>query len=174
MSRVTEPRRRGGTLRDMLLSIGVTLLLVGFLVAVTHRDHGDGVRTVPWRAIASQVAAPLQPPADLPAGSRATSARLTSGTHRGLHIGTLTKAGHYVALEAAATTAQRYLDEVLPAAKVVGVQTIGDVAWSRRQITTREGHVTRALVRQQAGVTVVVAGTGSWDELAAFVASGRL
>ena len=171
---MTQPaRRRGGTLRDMLLSIAVTLALVGFLVAVTHRDHGDGVRTVPWRAIAAQVAAPLQPPADLPAGSRATSARLTSGSRRGLHIGTLTAAGHYVALEAAATTAASYLDEVLPSAKPSGRQQVGATTWQRRQIVTRDGHITRALVHQAGGVTVVVAGTGSWDELAAFVESAR-
>jgi hypothetical protein len=169
--RVNERRRFG--VGDMVRSLAVVLLFVGFLVLVTHRDHGDGVRTVPWRAIAAQAPAPLKAPADLPDGSRATSARLTSSTRKGLHVGTLTRSGRYVGLEESATTAAAYLSGLLPKAKTVGKQSIGDVTWTRRQSTDDEGHVTRALTRTDQGVTFIVVGTGTWAELTAFVTAAR-
>jgi hypothetical protein len=158
----------------MLVALAVTMLFATTLVLITYRNHGDGVRTVPWRPIAAQAKAPLRAPLDLPTGWRATSARLVSGTHKGLHIGSLTTAGRYVALEEAVTTAPTYVTELVPGAKGAGKQQVGANTWERRQIVDREGRMTRALIRREAGVTYIVVGTGSWEDLGALITSGGL
>lgn len=162
------------TVGDMARSLGVTFLFIGFLLAVTHRDHGDGVRTVEWKPVVAQLPGPLLRPAGLPDGYRVTSARRLSAGKPGLHIGSLTPAGRYVALEESTRADSDYLQEVAGAVTPDGSQRVGGQLWSRWQRTDREGRVTRVLTRAAGAVTIVVHGTASWDELAQLITVARL
>lgn len=162
------------TVGDMVRSLGVTFLFIGFLLAVTYRDHGDGVRTVPWKGVVAQLPAPLLKPAGLPEGYRVTSARRMSAGKPGLHIGALTPEGRYAALEESTTTDSGYLREVAGAVTPDGTERVGGQPWSRWQFTDREGRVTRVLTRQAGPVTIVVHGTASWDDLTELISVARL
>lgn len=162
------------TVGDMVRSLGVTFLFIGFLLAVTYRDHGDGVRTVEWKRVVAQLPAPLVKPADLPEGYRVTSARRLSAGKPGLHIGALTPEGRYAALEESTSTDSGYLRVVAGAVNPDGSQQVGGQPWARWQLTDREGRVARVLTRTTGGVTIVVHGTASWDELAELITVARL
>lgn len=163
------------TMGDMARSLGVTFILIGFILLVTHRDHGDGIRVVDWKPVVARLEPPLLRPASLPEGWRVTSARRESAGRPGLHIGALTRAGRYVGLEESQTgDAAAYLAELMTTPAAAGQVELGGHTWSRFQSSDREGHTTRALLRASSGVAVVVLGTGSWDDLGALVTSSGL
>lgn len=162
------------TVGDMVRSLAVTFALIGFILLVTHRDHGDGVNTVSWQPVVNHLPAPLLKPAGLPEGYRVTSARNVSGGKPGLHLGALTKAGRYVAVEEAVATDADWLTGVTGQTAAAGSVSIGGHAWTRSQSTDREGHVTRVLTRTEGSVTLVVFGTAPWEDLDELITVARL
>lgn len=162
------------TFGDMVRSLAVTFALIGFILLVTHRHHGDGISTVAWQPVVTRLPAPLLKPTTLPEGYRVTSARVVSGGKPGLHLGALTKAGRYVAVEEAVTADADYVRAVAGASTPDGSASITGHTWARSQSTDREGHVTRVLTRSEGSVTVVVFGTASWEDLTELITVARL
>lgn len=168
-------RRRGGTIRDLVLSLGICLLIVGGAVLVKEQRPAVSVTVVDYEAVAPRVqraaAYPVLRPVGLPAGWRATSARASTPAAPGdpvrFFIGLLTPAGEF----AGVVQDDRPRDEVLrdaleltddPSARRTGTVAVGGTQWE----TYRSGHRSEvALVRASGSATVVVTGSAGAAEL---------
>ncbi len=169
------------TVSDMARSLGLVaacvfvLLLIGparSLIAPTHRDQMPPVDYTEQVAAARQLAGPsVAGPAGLPAGWRATSARVTGGgrTPVWLHIGFATPGQQYAAVEETSQPAHVAFATLLgsrtPSAD--GVVAVAGRDWQRRRAANGE----LALVRSAGRVTVVVTGTADERELVVLAAS---
>ncbi len=169
------PRRRGReTAADMVRSLLVVLVLVFVVVALNARPEPDQkVRRFDYTAVLAQARdqAPYDvlAPVGLPRAWRATSARTgRAGDAVTWHVGFVTPADDYAALEQSDGDPEGFLDHVVGAADAAGTVQIGDASWRRL-----EGgeHERRALVLDAEPVTTVVAGSASWRELRALAAA---
>lgn len=168
---VDTPRRKRGseTAADMARSLGlvvlvvVVLLLIGpgrYLVFPSHRD-----RAVPpdFTSVLSQaglvVGHPVAAPSPLPADWVPNAARVSgkAGTVA-LHVGFVTPAKEYVALDEAQRPVADWVASVLdgPASAVGASAVDGWTTWR-----TKDGK--DALVRELRGLVVVVSGTSRPD-----------
>lgn len=168
-------RRRAGPL-DMLVSLAVVVLAVGLVLVLLPHHHYDAVKTVGYQdeVVAARRAAefPLVGPTGLAPGWRATSVRVTttpSATVTALHIGFVTPAGQYAALEEGSAPVADFLRQVDQGSRALGTQQVNGVGWERRS----GGPQDRALVLAVPGRTIVVLGTASYAELAQLAASLR-
>lgn len=168
-------RRRAGPL-DMLVSLAVVVLVVGLVFLLLPHHHYDAVKTVGYQdevAVARRAAEfPLVGPSGLSPAWRATSFRVTttpSATVTALHIGFVTPAGRYAALEEGSAPVADLLRAVDRGSRVVGTQQVDGIGWQRRE----GGPQARALVRATPGRTIVVLGSASYAELAQLAASLR-
>lgn len=174
-------RRRGGTIRDMVLSLGICLLIVGGAVAVKEQRPAATVTVVDYTDVvprAQQAASyPVLRPVGLPSGWRATSARVSTPAAAGdpvrFVIGFLTPTDQY----ASVVQDDHARDDVLraeleltgdPARRRTGPVVVGGVSWEGY----RSGHRSElALVRSSGPATVVVTGSAPLAELRVLAAA---
>ena len=166
--------RLGQTVGDMVRSLLVVLAVVAVVMILAWRPDPEPVKVVdiaPAVSLAGMTADfPVLVPTGLPDGWRATSARWEptqeSGPDPVLHIGYVTPADSYAQVSQSAAASTGYLDEQTDRGREVGTAEIAASRWVRAESADR-----RSLVRQDRGVTTVVSGNASWDELTQLVAS---
>jgi hypothetical protein len=166
----------GGTRRHAVaaaLSAGLVGLI--WLVVVQGNERPEPRVDVAGQAGRFRVLAPYQTyvPHDLPAGWRATSSRITGTRAEGpvaWHLGCLTSRGSYAALEESDERPAAFVSRMANRDRPVGTQQVAGATWERYYRPDKKQY---SLARRLAGVTLVVTGTASYDELAALAASLR-
>lgn len=163
--RADKPRRQAGV-RDMLLSLGVIFAFIALGWPAFVNREPQTVRTINVAASLAAARAstsyPLLSPVALPADWRPTSAYVNKPPATGFHIGFVTPANQYAAVEQTNAPAAQAVTEVLGEGSLPGeTATIGGQQWNLRESATRM----HALVRTANGVTVIVTGTASRAEL---------
>lgn len=175
------------TARDMLLSMGLIALPILAVVLFFPHDAPNpqnAVQTVDYSVSLQQARDPgvlpfeALAPVGLPAGWRATSVHAAFDQSAPLHweIGFQSPDGQYVALVqvTGGKLVQDVLDTQAPNATAGAKAAVGGFTWT--EYTSADGS-RRALGRTEDGtaagtqVGVVVAGTGSFDELEQFAAT---
>ncbi|MFB7613437.1 DUF4245 domain-containing protein [Kitasatospora sp. NPDC056181] len=159
------------TVRDMVLSMLAVgaVVWIGYLF-LPHDASGDGVHTKEYRVAAASAkrAAPytLLVPEGLSDKWRATSvtydpASLGKGKGNAWHLGFVTPAGQYAAIEQSDVARDILLDATVAGGKPDGTSEVAGQSWERLQ-----GPKERALTIQTGGATTVLTGTASYEELA--------
>ena len=174
-------RRMRQGIRDMMISLGVVIAVV-LLIAMPWRRPTTVQQVVDWApvatAFASSVTWPVLVPNALPAGWRATSARITPTVdgRTALHVGWLTADQQYAALEQSDTADVDYVrgtsDAGDPVATGPATVVLSGRSWQR--LVSGDG-TTRSLVlvviAGTSKVTYVVTGSAQWPELDAVASS---
>ncbi|MFC5662359.1 DUF4245 domain-containing protein [Kitasatospora misakiensis] len=160
------------TVRDMVLSmLAVGIVVWSGYLFLPHDAEGDGVHTVDYRVAAASAKRaapyPLLVPEGLPAQWRATSvtynpAALSNGKGNAWHLGFVTPAGQYAAVEQSDIARGDMLKAAVAGGKPDGTVDVAGQAWERVQ-----GPKARAITVQNGDATTVLAGTASYEELAA-------
>ena len=171
-----RPARRPPGLRDMVVSLGVLLMIIGVVLMFQHRG-GKAITVIdPSSAYAGArngAAYQVRTPQGLPAGWRPTSAR-TERPESGrltLRVGFVTPKGEYAQLVESDLPRDRLLSTELSAGvRPSGSVLVGDQAWQEFP-APRQGD--RAIVRTDGSVTYVVSGSAGLDELRVLAASLR-
>jgi hypothetical protein len=112
-------------------------------------------------------------PQNLPAGWRATSSRITGTKADGpiaWHLGYLTGRDEYAALEQSNENPATFIPRMANRDRSVGTQQVAGATWERY---FREDKKQFTLARRLPGVTIVVTGTASYDDLAVLAAALR-
>lgn len=171
--RVAKPRIMQSA-HDMVLSMGVVIATVAFLLAVTWRSHEQVVYPVDYAAAVQQAVqgAPFTVQVPQVTGYTATVARFEAesagapGAVR-LYLGFVDGGGGYVLV---------WQSDGRPTAVVAAATNSAvcdadlSAAWTRCEAKRPE---TRAVVKVEDRVTTVVAGTVEWDALQSFADSLR-
>ena len=153
-------------LRSLAPLVVICLAVVGWL-AFLRQDADDPVRPIdPQPSIgraAEYAGYPLEAPADLPEDYRPTDIDVTGtpGTAVTLRIDYVTPSDEYAGFVTSDDPDAPEVDDVLAGAETGGTVEIGGQEWTRS--TTQRGET--ALSREDGGVTVLVTGSGSEDEL---------
>lgn len=160
-----------------LMAMAACFALVGVIVLITPRDERERLPIVDYQghALALRASAPYtsHTPQGLPAGWRPTSSRLTGATGGGpvsWHVGFVTPSDEYAALEESDENADAFIARMTNRKVATGVQQVSGAPWQRYY---REDKKQRSLVRRLPGVTLVVTGTASYDELAVLAGALR-
>jgi hypothetical protein len=148
----------------MVISLAVVLASIAVIMAVTWRPTPDPVRVIdPTLALVQARAEadyPILYPAGLDAAWRPTSARWeitpASAPDPAWHVGFVTPDDAYAQLGQSVTEDPSYVADQIGAAEPAGEWE----GWIRYDSIDQ-----RALVRVDAGVTVVVSGTAPWPTL---------
>ena len=156
----------------MVLSLIVVLAVVGIIIGITWRPEPEAVKrvdTASLLSVASQQAdyALVDPGAladFVPTSVRwePTSASLGIPAW---HVGGVYRDDAYLQVSQAATLASDFVVDASAGGQPTGSVEIEGVSWEQRESGDR-----RSLVLQRDGVTTIVSGTLSWDELAAVTA----
>lgn len=162
------------TIGDMVRSMLVVLAFVAVLLLVTWRPQPEAVKVIdPSTAITlatTEADFPLQVPQGLTDGWRPTSARWEatekSSPEPVLHIGYVTPADAYAQVTQSSSISEPYVAEQTFNGRAVGEAVIAGITWQRWEYGDR-----RSLLRLEPGVTTIVSGTASWDELTALATS---
>ncbi|WP_053675311.1 DUF4245 domain-containing protein [Streptomyces sp. NRRL B-1140] len=156
------------TARDMILSMGIIILVAGFVyLFIPHDDSAPEVKAVDYRVelLTARRAAsyPVAAPEGLPGAWKATSVRFRGDEYDAWHLGFHDPEGEYVAVEQSTQRRPVFLDEATQGAHETGkTQKIDGETWTRY-----EGGRYDALVLQGTkGSTTVVTGTASFAQLA--------
>ena len=157
------------TVRDMVLSLGLVLGVVAFILIVTVRDEPDDpVREVdPAPALAgAQANAPFQAqvPQGLPDGWRPTSARVSAPGDEPFrwHVGFVTPDIEYAAAGQSDGPLEEYLRDERAGGDEQGTVRVAGERWT---VYVREDGERESLVRVEDGVVTLVTGTGGQDDL---------
>lgn len=154
----------------VLVAVVVALVLGG---RAMFGDPSTPQRTVDYQQTAKKVRkiAPFKiaAPDRLPDGWRATTATYDRGPKGRWHLGVLTADDDYVGLEQTPLSRRTSVERFAPKTKPRGWDTIAGSRWRVR--ASSEGETT--FVRRANGLTTVVTGTASRDQLEAYVASLR-
>jgi hypothetical protein len=157
----------------MTVLLAVVLAFVGFR-ALIRDDPEPSVGPVEYAGVAELAQARVDfdvlSPTTLPAGWRATSARHTETPPQSWHLGLLTDDNRYVGLEQARRPAPDMVSDFVDEDAVdEGSVTIDGRTWT---VFSDRGSDT-ALVRRERGVTTLVVGTVSQEELVDYVRTLR-
>ena len=174
-------RRRGhwswaDVVRSMAVLVIPALLLAGY-AALKRGDQG-GVREVAYEqelaGARERAGYAVVAPVGLDDGWRATSVRLTEAGEDKTwwHMGWLSPQERYVGLEQSDDDREDLLEELFAATREDGSSTVAGERWDRLR-ETGDDPADRALVRTVEGVTIVVLGSGAYEDLEAFAASLR-
>ncbi len=153
------------------------MVIVGLVILLTPNRDENAVRTVQYQGELSglEAVAPyaVQAPEGLPATWYATSSRLTGkpGGPVAWHLGFYTPQKQYAALEQSNETPGGdggFIDRMTSQGRPDGSTQIAGATWNK---TFRKDKNQRSLVRSVPGVTLVVSGTASYDELAILAGS---
>jgi hypothetical protein len=112
-------------------------------------------------------------PGRLPAGWRATSSRITGTRAAGpvaWHLGFLTARDAYAAVEESDEAPGAFVSRMANRDRPVGAQQVAGATWQRYYRADKRQY---SLARRFPGVTIVVTGTASYDELAVLAAALR-
>ncbi|MEU9051067.1 MULTISPECIES: DUF4245 domain-containing protein [unclassified Streptomyces] len=154
------------SVRNMVLSLGVTVLAAGVIyLFVPHDDGEPDLPRVDYRVelLTARRAAsyPVVAPQGLPDTWKATSVRFKGDDFDAWHLGFHTSAGAYVQVEQSTEKPATFLEEATQGGQATkDTEQIGDRTWTRYT-----GGRYDALVHQDKGATTVVAGTGSFEQL---------
>lgn len=162
------------TVGDMVRSMAVVLGLVFVIVLLAWRPLPEEVKivdTAPAIGLAvAQSQVPVVAPANLPEEWRPTSARWQATEQSGdvpvLHIGYVTPTDEYAQVSTGAVASPRYLDEQTAQGAPTATREIAGEVWQEWESDGR-----RSLVLTDGEASVVVSGTGEWDEVAALASS---
>jgi hypothetical protein len=114
---------------------------------------------------------PAYVPMALPAGWRAVSTRITGSPANApvaWHLGYVTARGAYAALEESDEDPAAFVPRMANRDRPVGTQQVAGAAWDRYFRPDKKQY---SLARRLPGVTLVVTGTASYDELATLAAA---
>jgi hypothetical protein len=173
------PARRGRgqqTVLDMLRSLALILVAVGALVLIVPRPDKpirQPVDVAQAADAAQEAGAPAVVP-HVPDGWSATSARYEPRGADGVptfHVGYLTPSETYAGLEVARGATDAWLRQQTSQGEVTGSQDVDGQSWQQRLSSDGKR---RSLVHETRGVTVVVTGTASLEELAQLASSAEL
>lgn len=156
------------TAGDMIRSLAVVLVVVAGVLLLAWRPQPDPIRIVDVTPAVTratmQATFDVVAPTGLSDTWRPTSARWEpteeSGDEPVLHIGYVTPADQYAQVSLSASERPAYLAEQTGGGTGDGLMTAGGVEWQAWQSTNR-----RSLVRVADGVTTIVSGGASWEEL---------
>lgn len=154
------------SVRNMVLSLGVTLLAAGVIYLFVPNDDGTpDLPRVDYRVelLTARRAAsyPVAAPQGLPDSWKPTSVRFQGDDFDAWHLGFHAPDGEYVQVEQSTEKPSTFIDQASQGAQETKVtQKIGDRTWTRYT-----GGRYDALVHQEQGATTVVAGTGSFGQL---------
>ena len=155
------------TVRDMILSLGLIGIAAAVIyVFIPHDDSAPDIKTVDYRVelLTARRAAsyPVAAPEELPAGWKATSVRFQGDQFDAWHLGFQAPGGQYVQVEQSAQKPSTFIDEASQGGEATKqTRQIAGHTWTRYT-----GGRYDALVHQGDGATTVVAGTGSFAQLA--------
>jgi hypothetical protein len=155
-----------------MLAVGV-VVWVGYLF-LPHDADGDGVKVVEYRVAAASAKRaapyPLLVPEGLSDKWRATSLKYTApqvGKGTAVwHLGFVTPAGQYAAVEQSDAARDEVLDAKVAGGRPDGASEVAGRSWERVQ-----GTKSRALVVPSGSATTLVTGTASYEELAELAAA---
>ena len=161
--------RLGQTVWDMVRSLALVILAVAVVLLLTWRPQPEAVKVVDPTPvlIEARIEAPYPVlyPGDLDSAWRPTSARWevtpASAPDPAWHVGFVTPDDAYAQIGQSASESAAFVIEQTDGGEVISVG--GE--WQRYESRGPEGEQTRSLVRIVGGVTVVISGTASWDEL---------
>jgi hypothetical protein len=172
--RAERPRGGGRQYTTAAVACAGLVALLGLLVA------GAGGRPSSRVDVATQAArlravAPYQTyaPFRLPAGWRATASRITGTRQDGpvaWHLGCRTARGGYAAVEESDENPAAFASRMANRDRPEGTQQVAGATWERYYRSDKKQY---SLARRLRGVTLVVTGTASYDELAALAAALR-
>jgi hypothetical protein len=159
------------------IAAAVSAGLVGLLWLLVVRGDAQAQPRVDVaaQAAALRARAPYQTyvPGVSPAGWRATSSRITGTRAHGpvaWHLGYLTSRGAYAAVEESDESPGTFVPRMANRDRPVGAQQVAGATWERYYRPDKKQY---SLARRLPGVTLVVTGTASYDELAMLAASLR-
>jgi hypothetical protein len=157
----------------------VCLAIIGVVILLTPRRNPGAVPRVDYRPdlTALRATAPytVWAPQGLPSAWYPTSSRLT-GTKSGpvaWHLGFYTPSREYAALEESDERPDGpagFVSRMTSQGRPDGALAVGGVTWEK---TFRPDKRQRSLVRRAPGLTLVVTGTASYEELAVLAGSLR-
>ncbi|WP_328593970.1 DUF4245 domain-containing protein [Actinomadura macrotermitis] len=159
------------------IAMGACLLLVGVVFLLTPRKPKEILPTVDYttQLWAMRNEAPYTPvaPEGLPPAWRPTSSRLhglkESGAPVAWHLGFVTPSGQYAALEQSNEKPADYLRRMTNSKKAIGSRQVAGQTWATYYRKDKKANsLARTLPN---GVSIVVVGTASYDELAVLAAS---
>ncbi|MPY64256.1 DUF4245 domain-containing protein [Streptomyces spongiae] len=154
------------TVRNMVLSLGVSVLAAGVIyLFVPHDDSPPPLKRVDYRVelLTARRAAsyPVAAPEGLPKSWKATSVRFQGDDFDAWHLGFHDPEGQYVAIEQSAQKPSTFIDDATQGAEETkSTRKIGDQVWRRY-----EGERYDALVLEGDGVTTVVTGSAPLAQL---------
>jgi hypothetical protein len=173
----TQPARSSyasGSVANMVRSMLVIAGLVALLIAIVPRVNNVSQPPVDVETAAVEHAKAsgwtLSRPVDLPDGWKATSVRYVRSTD-GLmtwHAGYQAPTGNYVALEQTKDATSGWVEAQTNRARRTGELQAAGRTWATYERTPK---VQRSLLAQGAsadGLTTLITGTGTFEELAAF------
>ncbi|GAA2138101.1 DUF4245 domain-containing protein [Actinomadura napierensis] len=160
------------------LAMGACLLLVLAIFVITPRDNKEVLPTVDYAsqlwALRSDAPFTVYAPEGLPARWRPTSSRLhgldTGGKQPvAWHLGFVTPDGEYAALEESNEKADAYVPRMTNSSKPIGTMLVGGESWAKYHRNDKKAN---SLARPgPGGMSIVVTGTASYEELAVLAAS---
>ncbi|MEV8432207.1 DUF4245 domain-containing protein [Streptomyces chartreusis] len=154
------------SVRNMVLSLGVTVLAAGVIYLFVPRDDSaPDLPRIDYRVelLTARRAAsyPVAAPVGLPESFKATSVRFKGDDFDAWHLGFHTAGGEYLQVEQSAEKPATFLEKATQGGRASEVtERIGDRTWTRYT-----GGRYDALVHEEKGATTVVAGTGSFEQL---------
>ena len=163
------------SLRDLVVSLGIVLAIVGFLVLFVPRPNTDAVRVVDYTPLLTQARSdapyPIVAPVGLSERWRTTSVRYEPDeTATTWHLGFVTPHDAYAGVEQSNGPPRAFVQEMTNYGAAEGTTEINGLTWERR---LRESKAQRSLVLAQDNVTTIVTGTAGWDELQELAAALR-
>ncbi|WP_243719339.1 DUF4245 domain-containing protein [Actinomadura sp. KC06] len=160
------------------MAMAACLLVVLAIYAITPRSNEELLPTVDYGsqlwAMRNEAPFTSYSPEGLPARWRPTSSRLHGMDSDGKkpvawHLGFVTPNDEYAALEQSNEKASEYVPRMTNSSKVVGTQQINGVVWTKYH---RKDKKANSLARTLPdGVSLVVTGTASYEELTILAAS---
>ncbi|WP_328873602.1 DUF4245 domain-containing protein [Streptomyces sp. NBC_00287] len=155
------------SVRNMVLSLGVTILAAGVVyLFIPHEESAPDLKRVDYRVelLTARRAAsyPVAAPEGLAKEWKATSVRFQGDQGDAWHLGYHAPDGEYVQIEQSAQKPKVFIDEATQGAhETKATQEIDGKTWTRYT-----GGRYDALVLKADGSTTIVAGTGSFEQLA--------
>ena len=160
------------------MAMGACLLVVLAIYLVMPRSDEEVLPTVDYSsqlwALRNDAPYTVHAPEGLPPGWRPTSSRLNglnSGGKKPVawHLGFVAPSDEYAAVEPSNEKADQYVPRMANSSKAVGTQTVNGVAWTKYN---NKGKKANSLARTLPdGVSLVVTGTASYEELAVLAGS---
>ncbi|HSA51191.1 MAG TPA: DUF4245 domain-containing protein [Yinghuangia sp.] len=168
-------KKRGlETVRDMVFSLGAVGIVVVLLLLFGRHSEQDPVKPIDYTLKfqqASQVAPyPLLAPEGLAERWRPTSAYFdgTDPDETTWHIGFINPADEYAAVEQGNGTPDDFVKDKGKNGRPVGFVDVAGEQWK-----SYDGPKYRSLVRVENGVTTMVTGTATYEDLATLAAALR-